>query len=40
MDKIKELESLIDLYLQIDSLKEWDIYYALRTKIIQRIKEL
>ena len=37
---MNKLERLLTLYAQIDPKKDWDIYYALRLKIIETIKEL
>ena len=40
MDKVKTIKELLDVYTAVDPSKEWDVYYHLRLKLIELIKEL
>jgi len=40
MDKVEVIKELLDIYTAVDPNKEWDVYYALRLKLIELIKEL
>jgi len=40
MDKVEVIKKLLHIYTAVDPSKEWDVYYNLRLKLIELIKEL
>jgi hypothetical protein len=40
MDKVKTIKELLDMYTALDPVKDWDVYYALRLKLVKLVEEL